>query len=80
MNSWLEVTHTYTKCYAKAVCLEQSNTGPDSEPKKCCPHIPKLLLQNTFQVILPVMAMTSRKSLFFMIAIKISKSYMEPTE
>jgi len=30
-------------------CLGQFITGPHSEPKKYRAHIPKLLLQNTFQ-------------------------------
>ena len=31
------------------MCLEQYITGSNSKPKKCCPHIPQLLLQSTFQ-------------------------------
>jgi hypothetical protein len=48
-KSKLEVAHTYTKHYAQSVSLEQSITGPQSERKKCSPHIPNLILQNTFQ-------------------------------
>ena len=49
MNSWLKVNHSYTKCYASSVCLEQSITVPNSERTKCTPHIPKQLLHTTFQ-------------------------------
>jgi hypothetical protein len=60
------------------VCLEQIVTGPHSQPKKCTPHIPKLLLENPFQIIIPLMAMTSKKSLLFRIAIQISKVIWHP--
>jgi len=50
--------------------LEQSITSPHSEPKKCSPHTPKLLLQ--------LMAMTSKKSLLYVIAIQISKGMCHP--
>jgi hypothetical protein len=33
-----------------------------SRAKEKHPHIPKLLLQNTFDIILPLMAVTSKKS------------------
>jgi hypothetical protein len=55
------------------MCLEYSITGPYSGPKKFCPHIPKILLQNTFQYYAYLMSITSKKSLLFRIAFQISK-------
>jgi hypothetical protein len=47
-RSYFEVTHNSIKSYTSSVSLEQSITGPHSEPKKCSPHIPKLFHKKIF--------------------------------
>ena len=72
-NCYLEVTHTYIKRYDSSVYLENSITFPHSEPKKQSPHVPKLILQIYFNIILPLMTMTSKNSLLFSTENQISK-------
>ena len=72
-NCYLEVTHTYIKRYDSSVSLENSITCPHSEPKKQSPQVPKLILEIHFNIILPLMTMTSKNYLLFSTENQISK-------
>jgi len=61
------------------MCLEQYITGPNSEPNKCCPHIPKLLLQNTFQYYPSIKGYDFQKVSSLEECIKKFKRYVAPT-
>jgi len=60
------------------VSLEQSIQSPHSEPKNAVHIFQNYFFKILFNIIFPLMAMASKKSLLIMIAIQISKGIWHP--